>query len=153
MNFLISLLVIIGVSPEGHEHPKDSPCRLLQKIHPEKVPQIFYCTGKTLTTLSTVFVPNVDRDSFQFFVKSPCELKQASVDSFDIPMCPVDEETMRDMHLRGRWYLISWKSELRPGSKKHTIFFTARSGLVFKNTFILNVEGTKRLYKPHGEDK
>jgi hypothetical protein len=122
-------------------------------IHPEKEPQVFYCTDKTLTTLRAVFVPNVGRHSFQFFVKSPCELKHASVDSFDVPMCPVDKETIRAMHLRGRWYMINWESESRPGSEKHAILLAARSGIVFKNTFILNVEGTKRIYKPHGEDK
>lgn len=150
MNLLISLLVIIGVSPEG---PKDSACELLQRIHSEKEPQVFYRTGKTLTRLSTVFVPNVGRESFQFFVKSPCELKHASVDSIDVAVCPVDKETIGDMHLRGRWYMISWESELSPGSKKHAIFFTARSGIVFKKAFTLNVEGTKRIYKPQGDDK
>jgi hypothetical protein len=124
---------------------------LLALIGPPKGPQVYILNGKTLERLNTIFLPNIHRDNFQFFVKSPCELNFVRVDSSDYSLCLLDRPTTRKMGLRGRWYKLDWATELQPGSKTHAITFTARSGLVFKFNFIVNVEGTAKSKRPRGE--
>ncbi len=132
MNFIIALLVLFGASKE---------------------PQIFYKDGKTLTTLKTIFIPSIRHESFKFFVESPYELRYASVDSTEIGMCLADQTTMKEMQLKGRWYKIDWETDLKTGSMKHTLFLNTRSGAIFKRSFIINVEGSKKIGKPSGEDR
>ncbi|HUI28988.1 MAG TPA: hypothetical protein VLX91_02135 [Candidatus Acidoferrales bacterium] len=129
MNFILAILVIIG-APKG--------------------PQVFYYDGTNLTKLNPIFVPNIGNEIFQLFVKSSYELKYASIDSSGVGMCLVDQAAMKEMKLRGRWYKISWETQLSPGSKQHVIFLTAFSGIIFKRNFIVNVEGTRKLEKPAG---
>ena len=132
MNLIIASLIIIGAP---------------------KAPRIFYYDGKNLSTLDAIFVSNIRQGSFQFFVKSPYELEYASVDSTDVVMYLPDKVTTEKMRLTGRWYRINWESRLRTGSEKHIVFLTARSGSVFKKSFVVNVEGAKKLEKPHGENR
>jgi hypothetical protein len=116
-----------------------------------KEPQVYILNGKTLERLNTIFLPNTHRASFQFFVKSPYELKFVRVDSLDYSLCLLDRPTACKMGLRGRWYKLDWATELQPGSAPHTITFRARSGLAFKHNFIVNVEGTEKSKRPRGE--
>ena len=131
MNYLFAFLVLIVV-PEG--------------------PQVYILQGTTLARLNTILVPDIRRGSFQFFVKSPCELKHARVDSSDFPLRPLDRSTAKKMGLRGRWYRLNWDTELKTGSETHIILLTARSGAVFKFGFTVNVEGTKKLKSSRGKN-
>jgi hypothetical protein len=115
-----------------------------------KEPQVYVLNGKTLERLNTIFLPNIHRANFQFFVKSPYELRFVRVDSSDYSLCLLDWPTACKMGLRGRWYKLEWATELQPGSKAHIITLTARSGLVFKFDFIVNVEGTAKSKRLRG---
>jgi hypothetical protein len=139
MNFIVAFFVIIGSFPK--------------EIHSEKEPQVFFYNGQKLIMLNEIFVPNIRRENFRFFVKSQYELEYASMDSSEVAICLVDRITKQEMQLKGRWYTIRWETGLRVGSERHMIFFTARSGTVFTKRFTINVEGTKRLEKPLGEGK
>jgi len=139
MNFIVAFLVMIGTLPK--------------EINSQKQPRAYYCDGRKLIMLNAIFVPNVRRKSFQFFVKSPYELEQASMDSSKVPIHQVDRTTRRKMRLQGRWYTIKCDIGLRVGSEQHVLFLTARSGTVFKKHFTVSVEGTRRLEKPLGEGK
>jgi hypothetical protein len=146
MNLVITILVMSLMSPAG----------ISQKgslRHSGNEPQVFYYDGKSLAKLNTIFVPSVRQEKFNFFVRSNYELKFASVDSTEVGMCLVDLSAMRAMRLNGRWYKIAWETELRTGSEKHSLLLTARSGSVFKKTFFINVEGTKKLENPPGVNR
>lgn len=146
MNLIITLLVMSVAAPELMFQAGSSR-------HPEKEPEVFYYDGKSLAALNDILVPNVRQETFQFFVKSSHELRFASIDSSEVGMCMVDQATTKAMRMKGRWYKISWECELKVGSKRHALFLTAFSGVVFKKDFLINVEGTKRIEKPPGVNK
>ncbi len=131
MNYFFAFLVLIG-APKG--------------------PQIYVLNGATLARLNTILVPNIRRGNFQFFIKSPYELKHARVDSSELSLRLLDRSTVKKMRLRGRWYKLSWDAELKTGSETHTILLTARSGAAFKFDFTVNVEGSKKSKSLRGED-
>jgi len=121
--------------------------------HSGNEPQVFYFDGKSLTTLDAIFLPNIGSESFRIFIKSPYELKYASLDSTEISMCLVNRGKMKELKLTGRWYSIQWNTRLKVGASKHIILLTKPSGAVFRKSFMLNVEGNEKIEKPHGDNK
>ncbi len=142
MNLIIVLLVMVG-APSAWMPQAKAP-----KIGHE--PEVFYYDGKSLSKLDVIFVPNIRRERFHFFVKSPHELRFASLDSSEIEVCLAGRAETETLRLKGRWYKIEWETELRAGSEKHELVLISRSGVISRKKFVVNVEGSKKIEKPPG---
>ena len=132
MNFIFALLVLLVLPRE---------------------PQIFYYNGKALTQLSIIQMPNVGHAAIKLLVNSPYELRSASVDSTEVQMCLPEYALTKELKLKGRWYRLTWEMGLTVGSMRHTLYLTSYCGRIYKKNFTVNVEGTKRLYKPQGVNR
>lgn len=132
MNLVFALLILLGT-------PKE--------------PQVYYYNGRILSQLKTLEFPNVRNAAVQFFVYSPYELREASVDSTEIPMCLPDHKLTEELKLRGRWYRLIWVTNLTVGSTQHTLYLTSYWGKIHKKNFTVNVEGNKRIDKPQGVNR
>ncbi|MGO9480455.1 MAG: hypothetical protein ACLP05_01560 [Candidatus Kryptoniota bacterium] len=151
MNFILALCVIV--------------------LAPPNEPQIFYYDGNTLTNLNTIMMPNVESETFIFLVNSPYELRSACVDSSEVGLCLPGNDLVKQLKLSGRllrrqgtstakgsttagrWYVIKWKTELKVGSKHHSVYLTALSGKIYEKRFTLNVEGNEKQKRPEGTNR
>ncbi len=139
MNFIFALFVLLVSSSE---------------------PQIFFYNGKTVTEINTLTMPNVGSETFQLLVNSPYELRSASVDSSEVGLRLPGKDIVKQLKFsegsllrKGRWYMISWETELKVGSKQHTVYLKTRFGKIYKKHFTINVEGNKKQEKPAGENR
>jgi len=148
MNFILAFLVLLSYPTGNKQHKKE--------------PQVYLYNhnGKVLTELNNIMIPNVGNENFQLLVSSPFELQYASVDSEAVALClvpkkPVEEasKAFRGVTHYARWYTVQWTTELKIGSKLHTIYLTARSGEIYRKTFTINVEGNEKDEKPRRENR
>jgi hypothetical protein len=105
-------------------------------------------------------MPNVGSETFQLLVNSTYELRYASVDSSEVGLCLPEKDIVKQLKSsegsllrKGRWYMITWETELKVGSKQHTVYLKTRSGKIYKKHFRINVEGNKKQEKPAGENR
>ncbi|MCL5020110.1 MAG: hypothetical protein M1339_00280, partial [Bacteroidetes bacterium] len=56
----------------------------------------------------------------------------------------------KTLKLKGRWYIVSWHTDLKVGAEKHTLWLSCNSGKKLRASFVVQVEGTKKLNKPNG---
>lgn len=141
MNLILALLVLLGTTNEPSEGSR------------QWSGQVFYYDGRTLTQLNTILMPNVGHATLTLFVNSPSELHSARIDSSEAEICLLKTGLMKELKLRGRWYMISWKTDLKVGAAQHTLNITTFSGRTHKKTFSVNVEGSKKQGKPQGVNK
>lgn len=123
---------------------------LLMLAAPSKTPRVYYYNGHHLAKLNIIETANTAHTVLRFFVNSPYELRYARVDSSEVSLCLPDSSLRREMKLKGRWYTIRWYTKLSVGSVKHTIVLYRCRHKKFSRTFIINVEGSKRINKPQG---
>lgn len=127
MNFIFALFIFLASQSEPH---------------------VFFYNGKTLAELNVIAMPNVGSETFKFFVSSQYELRSASMDSSEVGLCLPAKSLMKQLNIKGRWYAITWETKMKVGSNRHTIYLTARSGKIYREKFIINVEGNKKVGKP-----
>jgi hypothetical protein len=123
---------------------------LLVLAAPPKQPQVFYYDGRNLVKPDRIEMPNAGHAVMQFFVHSPYELRGASIDSSDVSVCLPDYSLRKSLKLRGRWYTITWDARLTVGSRRHILVINSYRGQTYRESFFVNVEGTKRMEKPQG---
>lgn len=141
VNFFLSLLVLYGsatMSSRGSRHWSG---------------HAFYYDGRKLKPLDTILMPNIGNTTLTLLVNSPYELRRARIDSSETGLCPPDASMLKKLKLRGRWYMILWKTNLRVGSSQHTLYMETFSGRRHKESFHVNVEGSMKENKPRGANR
>jgi len=146
VNFLSAFLVLIAC---------------LFGVHGQKKgPQIYLYDGKRLTELHYIMLPNLGKETIQFVIGSSYELQSASVDSKKIGLCQLQKSFLKQTSIKAdgttrgtRWYAVKWESNLKVGSRLHTILLTARSGKIYKQDFTIDVEGNRKQDKLNGENR
>ncbi len=129
VNLFIALIVLVG-----------SP----------KEPQVYYFSGKNLTKLRAIELPNIGQAALRFFVHSPSELLAASIDSSEVELCIPLTRQRKNLKLRGRWYIVTWYANLNVGAERHRLCLSDASGHKHVISFEVEVEGTRKLTKPKG---